>query len=118
MDTQEVTLQTENSTTLTFYWPTPFLAYGNYTIWAYASPVPHEINVTNNKFVYGKVLVTIPGDVGGYHVVNILDVVMITSIYGMKQGNPKFNPNCDIDSDGIISIEDVVICTSHYGQHW
>jgi hypothetical protein len=112
--TQIVTLASGNSSTITFTWNTKGFPYGNYTIsanttLAYATPflkAPAQIEVT------------IPGDVDGNRVVNILDVVKITSIYGMKQGNPKFNPNCDIDGDGKITILDVVTCTSHYYQKW
>jgi hypothetical protein len=112
--TKVVTLASGNSSTITFTWNTKGFPYGNYTIsanttLAYATPflkAPAQIEVT------------IPGDVDGNRVVNILDVIKITSIYGMKQGNTKFNPNCDIDNDGKITILDVVTCTSHYGQKW
>jgi hypothetical protein len=117
--TQAVTLAGGNSTTITFTWNTTGFAYGNYAIWAYTWPAPGEINTAENTFkAPAPIEITIPGDVGGYHVVNILDVVMITSIYGMKQGNPKFNPNCDIENIGQITILDVVACTSHYAQKY
>jgi hypothetical protein len=113
-----VILTVGNSATITFMWDTADFAYGNYTLWAYASPVPGETNITNNFFTYGIVKVTILGDVNGDFRVNILDVVMITSIYGSKKGDRNFNPNCDLDGDGKITILDVVTCISHYGQKW
>jgi hypothetical protein len=116
--TQTVTVGNGSATTITFTWNTKGYAYGSYTLSAHAWPLPGEINIANNTFMSGTVKVTIPGDVDGDHHVTILDVVMITSRYGMKQGNQNFNPNCDIDGDGKISILDVVICTSHYGQKW
>jgi hypothetical protein len=77
------------------------------------------VNTADNTFkTPAPIEITIPGDVDGNHAVNILDVVKITSIYGAKQGDPKFNPNCDIVGDGKITILDVVACTSHYGQEW
>jgi parallel beta-helix repeat protein len=119
IETYAATLTGGNSTTITFTLNTQGFVYGNYTITAYAWPVLGETHTADNTVkAPAQIEVTIPGDVGGYHVVNILDVVMITSIYGTKQGNPKFNPNCDIDGDGKITILDVVICTSHYGQEW
>jgi parallel beta-helix repeat protein len=116
--TKETTLTARNFTSATFTWDTTGLAKGNYAIWAYASPALGEIDKADNIFTYGTVKVTIPGDVDGDFQVTILDVVKITSIYGTKLGNPKFNPNCDIIGDGQITILDVVICTSHYGQKW
>jgi parallel beta-helix repeat protein len=116
--TQTVTLANGSVTTITFAWNTRGFGHGNYTISAYAWPLPGEINIANNKFTYGSVKVTIPGDVDGDFRVTILDVVRITSIYGHKQGDPNFNSNCDIDGDGKITILDVVICTSHYAQKW
>jgi hypothetical protein len=101
---RNITLPFLGVTSVTFNF-TANLAYGNYSLSAWDQPIK-------------MVEVTVPGDVGGYHVVNILDVVMITSIYGTKQGNPKFNPNCDIVGAGQVTILDVVACTSHYGQKW
>jgi hypothetical protein len=101
---RNITLPFLGVTSVTFNF-TANLAYGNYSISACDQPIR-------------MVEVTVPGDVGGYHQVNILDVVMITSRYGLKQGSPNFNPNCDIDGDGKITILDVVACTSHYGQKW
>jgi hypothetical protein len=72
-----------------------------------------EINSWIGPFTYGKIEVTIPGDVDGNHVVNILDVIRITSICGSKLGSPNFNPNCDIDGECKITILDLVACTSH-----
>lgn len=61
---------------------------------------------------------TIPGDVDGDFDVDILDVVKITGIYALREGDPGFNRDSDIDGDGVITIFDVVLCTGHYGQEW
>jgi len=113
---QTVTLTSGRYTTIFFVWNTTGFAKGNYTVWAYAWPVTGEIDITDNTFVYGFVIITIPGDVDGDFEIDILDVVKITGIYGSRQVDPQFNPNSDIDNDGEITILDVVICTSHYGQ--
>jgi parallel beta-helix repeat protein len=111
-----ITLASRDSVILNFTWNTAGFAKGNYTISAYATPVPGEIDTADNTYIGGTVKVTILGDVDGDSKVTILDVVKITSIYASKPGDPKFNPNCDIDDDGKITILDVVSCTSHYGQ--
>jgi hypothetical protein len=70
-------------------------------------------------FIHQSLLISgLIGDVDGNHVVNIYDVVDITGIYGTKQGNPRFDPKCDIDDDGAITIYDIVDCAINYGQRW
>ena len=118
IETKEITLPSENSTTLIYTWNTTGWAKGNYTITAYATPVLHETDTTDNTFVDGWVVVTIHGDVDGDFDVDIYDVVKITGIYGSKRGDPQFNSNSDLDDDGEIKIYDVVMCTSHYGQKY
>jgi len=43
-----ITLSSRNSTTITFTWNTAGFAKGNYTITAYATPVPNETDTTDN----------------------------------------------------------------------
>jgi parallel beta-helix repeat protein len=61
---ENVTLNSRDSTTLTFMWDTTGFDIGNYTISAYATPVPGEINVADNTFVAGTVQI-IQGMTGG-----------------------------------------------------
>ena len=44
-------------TMLTFYWDTKYVAGGTYTIKAEATPVPNEVNTTNNLYADGDVTV-------------------------------------------------------------
>jgi hypothetical protein len=113
-----VVLAKNTSRILSFSWNTTSFAYGKYTITAKATIVPYEINTANNTLEGGTVIATIIGDVDGDFHVGILDVVKITSIYGTKRCQSGFNPNCDLDDNGVINILDVVICTSHYGSKY
>jgi hypothetical protein len=78
---QAIDLESGASTTLSFAWNATNFAYGNYTISAYASPVPKENDITNNTYVSDiPVHVGFPGDVsstvpGVYdEIVNMKDI--------------------------------------------
>ncbi|MCS7124418.1 MAG: cohesin domain-containing protein [Candidatus Bathyarchaeota archaeon] len=128
---KEITLNGGSSAILTFTWNTNDFAKGNYTIWAYAWPVPDEIDVADNTLVGGWVFVSIPGDVIlEFRLVDIYDVTALCAAYEAKRGFDGYywhehvcnqcphSSNFDINDDGIIDIFDVVICTSRYEQAW
>jgi hypothetical protein len=56
------------------------------------------------------------GDVNGDNHVDILDVVRITAIYGVKRGDALYAGESDINGDGTITILDLVLCTANYGK--
>jgi len=61
---QNVTLSSGNSTTIIFTWNTSGFALGNYTISAYAEPVPGETDTADNNCPSGWILVAMVGDFG------------------------------------------------------
>lgn len=104
---------------LSFTWNTTSFAYGNYALKAEAELVPGEVYTMDNKLVGGPVLVSIPGDVAvSYRLVDIFDVVRIASGYEAVTGDPAYNNDIDINSDGIVDIFDVVTCTANYERSW
>ena len=117
-ETRTVYLPNGTSTTLTFIWNTSGFAYGNYTVWACAKPVPGETDLDDNTFIYGWVMVTIPGDVDADFDVDLYDAVNLLVHYGAKAGQPEYDPNCDIDGDGDIDLFDAIILLAHYGQKY
>jgi hypothetical protein len=102
----------ETSIILTFVWNTADFGYGLYTITAFVRPVQGEINTP------GWVLVTIPGDLSGDLRVTYTDLLTLRSNYGSKPGDVKWNPNSDINGDGVVGLADLVILAIHYGQHY
>jgi len=119
--TQTVTLESGASTTLTFTWNTTGFAKGNYTIWAYAWPVPGETDTTDNTFTDGWVIVSMVGDITGPTgwpdgKVDIRDVAKVSRIYGALSGMPGWDPNCDINNDQKIDIKDVAAVSRQYGK--
>jgi len=106
------------STTLTFRLnTTEFTPYSNYTIKAQASIIPYEINVANNVLIKGTVGTRALGDANGDKKIDILDIVLIASVYGCREGKPNWDPFADVAPDwGKIDILDLVTCASHYGE--
>jgi outer membrane protein assembly factor BamB len=104
--------------TITFVWNTSTFSLSNYTINAYASPVPGETSTGDNILTGGIVAVTIPGDLNGDFKVNLQDLVILAKAYGIPPIRPLGNPNADIDGNGIVGLSDLVILAQHYGQHY
>ena len=111
-------LKSGNSLIYTFTWDTTGFVKGNYTIWAYVEPIEGETNTTNNRFIYGTLVVTIPGDVDGNYEVDIFDITAICICYDSKIGDPNYHPNYDIDGNDIIDIFDVTTACITYGQKY
>lgn len=104
--------------TLTYAWNTSGFALGNYTISAYAWPVPNETNTANNNLTDGTVEVTIPGDVNGDGIVNILDAITLANSFFATPASSNWNPNADINGDGVVNILDAIILANHFLQHY
>jgi hypothetical protein len=121
VSTQLLTLVSGNSDAATIVWNTAGFAYGNYTLSACASPVPGETNTANNNCTGGWVIVSIPGDVTGPNgypdgKVDMRDLGAIAKLFGTAIGNPQYNPNYDINGDGIINMKDLAIAARNFGQ--
>ncbi|MDH5689946.1 MAG: dockerin type I domain-containing protein [Candidatus Bathyarchaeota archaeon] len=116
IETQTVTdLPPGNNGNLTFTWDTTAIPKGNYTIKAYAHPVTGE-TILENNFLIGFITETISGDVNGNYKVDIHDLYQFAKAYNTATGDPKWNPNCDINNDGIINIADMFFAARNYGK--
>jgi hypothetical protein len=119
--TQTVTLESGASTTLTFTWNTAGFAKGNYTIWAYAWPVPGEIEITDNSLTDGFVIVSMVGDVTGPNgwpdgKIDMLDVGTVARAFGSYPGHPWWNPNADINNDLYVDVFDLIRVVLKFGK--
>jgi len=114
--TLSINLANGTSTVAAFVWNTTNFAYGNYTIKAYAEPVPEETETLDNTFVDGDITLAIPGNVDGDKDVDIYDVVKIASVYGVTNKDPRYNADLDVNYDKKIDLYDIVIAASHYGE--
>jgi hypothetical protein len=62
---EAINLPSGASATVTLVWNTTGFAIGNYTIWAYAWPIPGETDTADNLFTDGWVYIAMIGDLGG-----------------------------------------------------
>jgi parallel beta-helix repeat protein len=111
-----VTLAPGEIKTITFAWNTSGFAKGNYTIWAYAWPVPGETDTSDNRKEDGWVVISIYCDVNGDGIVDISDILDTALAFGSTSGEPRWNPNCDLDDNGIVDISDILETALHYGE--
>ena len=109
-----LTLASSNSATVPFTWNTGGFAKGNYAISVYVSMSSND----TNSLVGGRVTVTIPGDINGDSIVNILDAIKLGISFLATPDKPNWNPNADINDDGIVNILDAIILADHFLQHY
>jgi len=117
INTQTVTnIAPRASLTPAFVWNTTSVPKGNYTISAKAHPLPNEVNTDDNTLIGGWIVETILGDVTGDYKVDILDIATVAKAYGAYPGNPKWNPNTDLDNSNLIDIIDIAKAAKNYGK--
>lgn len=117
VDNQTTTLDPGTGGTVTLWWNTTTLGYGNYTVQVFMPPLPFQIDTTNNNFTT-TAAVTIPGDLNGDFTVGLSDLVLLAQAYGSRPGDFKWNINADIDGNGVVGLSDLVLLATHYGQHF
>jgi len=101
---------------LTFNWKLEsVLPCRNYTIWAETSQVTGELDVENNKMIYGAVHVRLMGDVDGNGTVNIVDISAVAIVFGAKFDSPEYNEDVDFNLDGVINIIDIASAAANFG---
>ena len=109
IETKTVTnLPSGIATTLTFTWNTTGVTKGNYTISAYAWPVPGETDLDDNMCEDGTVIVAMPCDVAGSTTlppplpdgkVDYMDLFWLLRAYGSNPSKPNWDPNLDFAGD-------------------
>lgn len=102
---------------LTFRWDTKNWNIGNYTVYAYASPVPEETNMYNNNCTGGNVWITFLGDINNDGVVNMKDVGEAVLAFNSFLDTPRWNPFADVDGDGRVDLKDINMIVLNFNKH-
>jgi hypothetical protein len=117
-----INLPPGNFASLNFTWNTTGLGeYQNFTVSAYAWPVPNEVYVADNSLGDGNVTIVHAGDINGDGKIDVKDVAKVCSLFGVKYADPRYEPNCDLTgptqglADGKIDARDVALAASRYG---
>jgi hypothetical protein len=113
-----VFLRGGKSKVIVFSWNTSNFAFDTYTISANASGITQElpINLDDNIFTDGTVLVTIAGDFDLDIDVDWFDFAIFAAAYGSSEGDSNFLPEADFDLDGDIDWFDFSVFASNYGK--
>ena len=119
IQTKAVTLTSGNGSTVTFMWNTTGFAKGNYTISAYATPIPYETDTSDNLFINDLVFVTIAGDVTGRDgppdgTVNMRDIGALPSKFLTTPADPEWDPNYDINCDDVVNMRDIGVACDNF----
>jgi hypothetical protein len=110
-------LAPKNTTTTKITWLTTGVQpCHNYTISAYAWPVPYEMSLADNRYVDGKVKIKMLGDINGDGIIDYIDINAIATAFGATPSNPRWNPNCDLNRDGVIDMSDMYIVAVRFGK--
>jgi hypothetical protein len=97
-----------------FSWNTASVPPGlSYNIKAVASTVPGETNTDNNTLDYGPVKVRIMGDINDDNKVDVYDADIFAGILGSEIGQPRWNPDADLNQNGVVDVFDAVILAEH-----
>lgn len=61
-------------------------------------------------------MATIIGDFDGSGCVDGADYQIFHEAFGSQEGDPNWNPACDLNGDGVVNIQDFAIFHRHYNE--
>lgn len=113
---ENISLEGRDSITITFKWNLTASARDTYSISTSVTPVPNEIDTSDNTKNDLTIILTVLGDLNGDRIVNRDDAAILALSFGSKQNQPLWNPNADLNDDGVINILDAIILGNNFGK--
>jgi hypothetical protein len=80
-----------------------------------ADPPPDDVVQIPNVAIDGHVIVS-PDPPPPDGQVDMRDVALVSKLFGVTSSDPTYDPNCDINHDGVIDIIDVANVSKKYGK--
>lgn len=115
--TQTVIPESNISTTINLILNTSDLAKGNHSITVSVDIVSDEMNIEDNMFVAGWILVTSPGDIApDYNIVDIFDITTVALAFNSEPGDSNWNTFADVNNDQLVDIFDIVVVALHFSE--
>jgi len=117
-----LSLESRNSTVYQYTLDTTGFKLGNYTVWAYVSPVSDETDTFDNNSTL-TIRVVIPGDVSSTTpgvpdgTVNMKDIAYMISLFNTRPNSVNWDPNVDVNNDGVCNMRDIAIAVAYFNQH-
>ncbi|MCW4051706.1 MAG: right-handed parallel beta-helix repeat-containing protein [Candidatus Bathyarchaeota archaeon] len=118
VETSLLELKPREAMNLTVPMNTTEFEYGNYTMWISTRLSTDELEIIENTVNGGCVFLTILGDIDGSRTVDIYDMVLLCSYYGIDVNDPKYTYIYDFDNTAEIDIFDLVLAAINYGKTW
>ena len=104
--------------TITFSWNTSGLAIGNYTISAVASTILGEIDLADNRYINGWVIVTWLGDSDGDFDLDEEDLWYFCAAFITYSAHHVIDPRYDFDGDHDIDEDDLWTFCAAFIDYW
>jgi hypothetical protein len=121
-ETQLTMLETSilgtESIVLTFTWNSSECMIGSYNISAIIEPVPSEIDKSDNVLLGNTVWIGLAGDLTADGRTDLRDLGTCCTAFDTSPGDPRWNPNADIDCSGKIDMRDISKVCSNFGKHY
>ncbi len=103
-------------------WQTGTYTKGNYTISIVATPVPGEVDTTDDSYIWtvhlgvpGDVSSTVPGVYDGK--VDMKDIAYLVSLFNTKPSSLNWQPNADVNNDGVCNMKDIATAIAYFNKH-
>jgi hypothetical protein len=113
-----ITLASLESIALTLTWNTIGFHKGNFTVYAYVSPLPFEADTLDNNYTSPvAIMVGMPGDVvSPFGVIDMKDVAYVAKRFGTTPGASLWDPNADIDGTRKADMRDIATVARGFGN--